>query len=394
MNFTEITILLLLLVMTVPDFCRRIGRPALTYAVYLLCGMLINPFLDLDIRQALRTVGEIGFILLLFEIGLEVDIPRLKTMITPFRRATAWILLQVPVLLFVAMTCGFPLTVSLIAVAGFCGCSVGMAFQGWYHYPLHPRQAKADFLYWMILLEVIAMIVLSAGGALLGNGLGFGLLLSISGIILTIALIAVFGDTLARRVAYFSRSTLRWRAHFWILFVLAAVSIARRLGLPPPKAAFFLGLAISRTTHEGLALEHHLRPIGQHLLIPVFFLSLGASTQPAAWFSITGWHALLTAAIILLLRRLITRPILQEAGGPYPHWIASPNLTIAAVAAEVLSQANVPHGPIAWLLMSSTLVTLYAILAQPSLPEPNPANHPLEAASPDTANPKVPRLQA
>ncbi len=363
MTLTEISILLLLLVMTVPTICRKLGKPSIIYAVYLICGMLFTPLLMPDVRHALRVIGEIGFILLLFEIGLEIDIPRWSMMIGPIWRAAWWTAIQLPLLLTAAYFCGLPLTEGLVAAFGFCGCSVGIAFQGWYHYPSVTSQAKMSLLHWMIALEVGAMIILSTGQSLFVNGFGFKLLLNIGGIVITIALISVFGDKVAAKVAFFSRTTMQWRAHFWILFILAAVSLGHRLGLSSAKAAFFLGLAISRTTHEGLALEHHLRPISQHLLIPVFFVSLGAAVAPSDWVSWVGFSALATAIIILLFRRLIARRIPKDVGGAQPDLLVSPSLTIAAIVAEILTTSGAAPAHIAWILMISTTITLYSVLA-------------------------------
>ena len=42
MTTIEITIVILLLLMGVPDLCRKLGRPALAYAVFILFGLVLE----------------------------------------------------------------------------------------------------------------------------------------------------------------------------------------------------------------------------------------------------------------------------------------------------------------------------------------------------------------
>jgi Kef-type K+ transport system membrane component KefB len=45
------------------------------------------PWFPSDVRGVVISVGEIGFILLLFEIGLEVEIPKRVEMLAPAKLA-------------------------------------------------------------------------------------------------------------------------------------------------------------------------------------------------------------------------------------------------------------------------------------------------------------------
>jgi Kef-type K+ transport system membrane component KefB len=76
MNPIEILILLILLFIGVPDLCRWLRRPALVYPVFVLFGLAITPVVDGQVREMLVQAGQVGFLLLLFEVGLEIDLPR------------------------------------------------------------------------------------------------------------------------------------------------------------------------------------------------------------------------------------------------------------------------------------------------------------------------------
>jgi Kef-type K+ transport system membrane component KefB len=71
----ELLVALLLLVMAVPDLCIWMGRPALAYPAFVCFGVVVGPFLRPEVASMIREAGEIGFVLLLFEVGLEIDLP-------------------------------------------------------------------------------------------------------------------------------------------------------------------------------------------------------------------------------------------------------------------------------------------------------------------------------
>jgi Kef-type K+ transport system membrane component KefB len=48
----------------------------LVYPVFVLFGLAITPVVDGQVREMLVQAGQVGFLLLLFEVGLEIDLPR------------------------------------------------------------------------------------------------------------------------------------------------------------------------------------------------------------------------------------------------------------------------------------------------------------------------------
>ena len=132
---------------------------------------------------------------------------------------------------------------------------------------------------------------------------------------------------------------------------------------------------MSRATHEGLALSHHLRPIGQNLLIPIFFVSLGSFVPLGMLGTAVGAWALGAALVILILRDLLHRSWVQSGCQRSAFLLVCPNLTIVAIAANTMRENGSDPYHTAWLVMTGLLLSLIALLA---LPKPvRPPEHPL-----------------
>ena len=76
---------------------------------------MVQTEVDTMIQQA----GEIGFLLLLFEVGLEIDLPRPRELTRSAAYAAKWVLLQYPVVLALARFAGLPWLESFVATAGY-----------------------------------------------------------------------------------------------------------------------------------------------------------------------------------------------------------------------------------------------------------------------------------
>ena len=369
MTTIELFILIILLLLSVPDLCQRLGRPSLVYAAYLMVGLLLGPLLDVEVSKWLADIGRFGFILLLFEIGLEIELPPVKNLLTPVKLALKWGGLQVPVIMGLAVWAGLSWTEGALATAALVGCSVSMTFLAWQYFPTPTQDNKRHLLLWMVSIEIMSILVLTAGSALLKHGLGLDFLLQLGLIALAVFLISKIANRLAGYLGRRLESTSRWKAHYIVLFVFLISAAGARLGLSESKTAFFLGLFMSRATHEGLALSHHLRPIGQNLLIPVFFVSLGAFVPLDLLATPVGAWALGAALVILILRDLLHRTWVQSECQRSAFLLVCPNLTIVAIAANTMRENGSDPYHIAWLVITGLLLSLIALLA---LPRPVP----------------------
>lgn len=373
MTSIEVFILIILLLLVVPDLCARLGRPTLLYTVYLVVGLTVGPFLPGEVSSLLQQVGRFGFILLLFEIGLEIDLPPVKSLLTPARLALKWTALQFPAVLLVARFVGLTWSEAVLASAALNACSVSMTFLAWQHFPVPNQEKKMHLLLWMVSIEIAAIIVLTAGSTALSHGIGAVFFLQLALIAALVLVISRYADGLTAYVGKQLGSTVRMKGHYIALFIFLISALGARLGLSESKTAFFLGLFISRSTHEGMALNHHLRPIGQHLLIPVFFVSLGASVPSHLLISSIGLYALLTAAALLVMRDVLHRTYVKSASDRRAFLLVCPNLTIAALAANTMLAHGSRPEAVAWVVLTGLILSVAALLLLPGRAAPTNA---------------------
>jgi len=372
MTSIELLIILFLLFMSVPDFCRWLGRPALIYPMFVLFGLAVNPLVRPEVSTMLQQAGQIGFLLLLFEVGLEIDLPQPRDLLRPASYLVRWVLAQYPVTLALARFAGLPWLESFVAAAALTGCSVGMAHSAWRHYPGMAPATRTFVLRVMVLLEVLAVILLSAETAALGGANLWLLALKLLGIGLVIygaSRVAVPFRWLVERVL---EKATHWRIHVVIVLLLVLCALGERLGLSGAKTAFFLGLFMSRVHHAGQDLEHYLAPISQRFLIPTFFVALGAQIPPALLLSRTAVLAAVAAALLIAYRELLHRRWLPSGGDARAYLLFSPNLTMVALAGSAMLQAGVATTLAGWIVLTGLFHTVIAILALPR-PHPTPA---------------------
>ncbi len=365
MTSIELLVVLLLLVMAVPDLCIWIGRPALAYPAFVCFGILVGPLVRTEVGSMVREAGEIGFVLLLFEVGLEIDLPNWRHLKRPALYVLRWVGPQYPILIFLARFAGLGWIESFIAAAALSACSVGMAFTAWKSFPGLSETSRAFILNVMVMLEVVAVVLLAMETAALGQAPSWVFVLKLAGIALVIYACSRISVHVTWVLQTVLERTTKWRLHFVALLVLTICAIGERLGLSGPKTAFFLGLFSSRVRHEGRSLEDYLAPISRRFLIPLFFLALGTQVPLGALFSLTALFAVASAAILVAFRHVLHAHFAPTGGESRAYLLLCPNFTLVALAARSLIAASDDTGAAAWLLLTGLLITLYAIAALP-----------------------------
>ena len=367
MNNIEIIICLLLLFMAVPDFCRKLGRPALVFPAFVIFGFLLGPLANASLRTMLEQAGQVGFLLLLFEVGLEIELPPLREFWRPLTHATSWALLQYPLGFGLAYYAGLGLIPSLVAAAALTACSVSMAYPAWKHYcPENGAKGKQFLLEVMVALEVIAIVVLAIETTALKNGVSWLILLKLAGIAMTIFLIARFASHLTNLFQAILERTTHWRIHWLVLVVLTVCAVGERLGLDATKTAFFLGLAMSRAKHNGLSIEECIAPISHRFLIPIFFVALGLQVE---WHWIFHWTTLLaagSAGLLIGVRQVLHRRWFKFGADPMLFLLLCPNLTIVALAAKAMLDKGIDPRLTAWLVLTGLFMSVPSLLLLPA----------------------------
>lgn len=385
MNSIETIICLILLLMAVPDLCKKIGRPALANACFVVFGILLEPFVQSEVMTMLQEAGKVGFLLVLFEVGLEIDLPRFRVFLRPLMFAMLWVLIQVPVILGLAMLAGLEPLQAVMATAALGGCSMSMGYYAWKRFPGLTESSRNFVLQIMVALEMLTIILLAVAGPALERTFGWMILVKLLVLALLVFCIGRFASHVSKLFQQIIEKTTHWRVHFLVLLVLVICAAGQRLGLSGAKTAFFLGLFMSRAQFQNQSIEEHIAPISRRFLIPIFFVSLGLLVNRPMLFSYTAALALCGGLALLGVREIIHRRWLKTGGDNHTYLLFCPNLTMAALAAATLLEYN-GRNAASWTLLTGLFMSIFALFFLPRenstaipIPEKLPADRPMSA---------------
>ena len=276
---------------------RRAGLPAVVG--YLGVGLVVSPFTPgyTADREQLQTMADIGVVLLLFEVGIEIDPLRL-------RREHGPLLWAVPLQ-----------TLAAAAVAAGAGALLGLQARGALVLGLavalsssvvvvnitrsrrrttNPATDRA-LLSWSVIQDVAGVALAMALLATLDTG---------RPVPLTIAGIAVFGTVAVAAALLLPRLRRRLRDEH-DLFLLLSISSglvlaglgAVAFGVPLALAAFVSGLAVAESPDAAEA-RRRLLPF-RDVFAVMFFVAIGTLIDPAAVPRALGWLAAVLGLVLV-----------------------------------------------------------------------------------------------
>jgi CPA2 family monovalent cation:H+ antiporter-2 len=285
---------------------ERLRLPSI--AAFLVMGAVVGPggFGLVDDPERVRGLAELGVVLLLFEIGLELPIERLQRLwrsavfagglqvagtLAGVTAGAAWLGLAMPSALVVGAVVAMSstaLVMGLLQQRGEIDAPQGQLVVG---VLLFQDLCIVPFL---LLLPVLAAG--SAGEA--------GLVALLRAVVSLVAFYAVARFLLPRVLEYVAR--MRSREVFTMvgfLVVIGSAVIAEWIGLTLSVGAFVGGLVLSASpyAHQLFAEVIPLRG----LLLGVFFIAVGMLFDPSASLEHLGGIALYAAAVILLKAGLV-----------------------------------------------------------------------------------------
>lgn len=284
------------------EVASRIGIPAVVGEI--VAGALIGPSL-LDIvepNDVLATLAELGVILLLLDVGMELDIGDLRSV----GRAAMGVAVVGVVVPFAAgagaaSALGLSGSEAVFVGAALTATSVGITARVFGDLralaTIEARTvlgaAVADDVLGLIVLTVVVRVA-TEGSVSAGSIAGLALL-AVGFLAVAIAGGLRGAPLLFRAVARRSRSNGTLVA-VALAFTLGFSELAHVVQLAPIIGAFIAGLALART-HQAARIRSELAPVG-HLFIPVFFLHIGIDADLAQF---TKPSALGLAAALLVV---------------------------------------------------------------------------------------------
>lgn len=277
---------------------RRAGLPAVVG--YLVVGVAVSPFTPGFVadRGQLHVLADIGVILLLFEVGIEIDVMRL-------RREQRGLFVAAPLqtLLTTAIGAGAALAVGLNLTAavlvGLCvalSSSVVIVNITRSSRRTTDRATEHGLLGWSILQDLTGVVV--AAGVIAAMGAtSRSPLTSLAGIGAFVA-VAIGTAWLLPRALHLLASD---HDLFLIVSVASGLTIAGvgavAFGVPMALAAFVAGLTISES-HAADEARRRLLPF-RDLFAVLFFVSIGSLIDPNELGRGIGWLAWLLGVLLI-----------------------------------------------------------------------------------------------
>ncbi|MBO1042298.1 monovalent cation:proton antiporter-2 (CPA2) family protein [Brucella pituitosa] len=392
-DLVAVVVLLAAAVIAVPLF-RRAGLGSVLG--YLAAGLAIGPF-GLGFfhdAQSIIHVAELGVVLFLFIIGLEMQPSRLWSMRGEiFGLGLLQVGVAIAVLAWVGIALGYPTSASFVAGTGFVLTSTAIVMQ-----MLQERGEmglpKGRRIIAILLLEDLAIVPLLALVAFLAPGaaeatVGDRLMGVVIGLVAIAALVLAgryLLDPMFRLLARFGAREVMTAAA--LLVVLGAAVLMQAGGLSMAMGAFLAGVLLSESSFRH-QLEADIEPF-RGLLLGLFFLGVGMALDlniiAANWaviaISVPAFMILKMVVIYGVARLLkadnreaMERTVLMAQGGEFAFVLYSTAMQFGILTAEW--NANLT----AIIIISMALTPVMIILHDRLLPKTAPSMEGVEVAN-------------
>ena len=386
----QVVILLTAAVIAVPLF-RKFGLGSVIG--YLTAGLVIGPWgLKLfNSPEAILHVAELGVVMFLFVIGLEMRSRQLWNMRGDiFGLGTLQIVICTLILTGIGMVLGYAPLVSFIGAMGFVLTSTAVVMQLLRErgdLGLPPGQQIVAVLLFedLLIVPLLALVsVLSpgagdAGGSswgAIGTGCGALALLIVAGVWLLNPLFRLLALAGAREVMTAAA----------LLVVLGSALLMQIAGLSMAMGAFLAGvlLAESAFRHQ---IEADIEPF-RGILLGLFFIGVGMSLDMKV--VIENWQSILVLVVLLMTGKAISiyasarltkanhrvaleRALLMAQGGEFAFVLYS----AATIAGLIPGEVNAKFTAV--VVLSMALTPLVVLLAKPFMKSPEVSMDGMEA---------------
>ncbi len=288
------------------EVARRLGQPAVIGE--LLGGFLIGPgVLGLVVPgETAFVLAEIGVVILLFSVGLQV---RLDDLLAVGRPAvlTALIAMILPLAAGAAVVLiqGETLSAAMFVGLALAATSIGITSRVLAEMGVLDRTFARVVLGAAVIDDVLALILIGVvSGAAEGDVSGSTLLVAVA----AFGLVGL-GFAAARRARGLKREIFTWPLFadtplvpaFILMFAVALVSAA--VGLAAIIGAFVAGLIVAETEARE-ELEHEIRPLGL-IFTPFFFAVTGAQVDVSALLE----PGIAVLAVVLTVAAVVTKSV-------------------------------------------------------------------------------------
>ena len=286
---------------------RKLGLPSVIG--YLVTGLLVSPFTPGFVadNNQLALLADIGVVLLLFEVGIELDLKR----ISREYRALLW---GVPTQMGIGMLVGTPIFLWMgVTIFGALLLSLSIAMSSSVvivNITRSPRrttdtQTEEALLGWSLIQDIVGVAAAAIILTLFGS--------SNSSIFVAVGGLVLFGAVafVASRILPIVLRAVRWDKDFFLIYSVSFGLVLASLGtvvfdIPMALAGFVAGLAIN-SSRDSEEVRKAILPF-RDLFAVLFFVVIGTLIQPSLLTN--SWRfALLILGLMILLKTLPTMGI-------------------------------------------------------------------------------------
>ncbi|MEN9381099.1 MAG: hypothetical protein RIR99_933 [Actinomycetota bacterium] len=287
---------------------RRVGLPAIVG--YLMVGLLVSPFTPGFVadKNQLALLADIGVVLLLFEVGIEIDLKRI-------RRDHNALLWAAPAQLFIGLIVGTPIFLLLdLPILGALLLSLSLAMSSSVVIVNITRsrrrstntETEESLLGWSVLQDLAGVAAAAIILTIFGNS-EKSLIASLGGLVGFLLFAIICAKALPRLL-----KLVRWEKDLFLIYSVAIGLTIAALGtvlfnIPMALASFVAGLSItqSRDTDE---VRKAVLPF-KDLFQVLFFVVVGSLVDPDLVIDALPFAGIL----ILLMVTLKTLPAIALA---------------------------------------------------------------------------------
>jgi monovalent cation:H+ antiporter-2, CPA2 family len=353
--------LVLLLAVAAGWLARRLGLSAVIG--YIVVGLAVSPFTPgyAADRSRLQLLADIGVVLLLFEVGIEIDPLRLGR-----ERRRLLIVAPIQALLTALIAFGVFLAfgvprpgAALIGLSVALSSSVVVVNMTRSRRRTTDRRTEEDLLGWSVLQDLTGVAMATALLSVIGLG-SRGTIARTVGLVAFLALAAASAWALPKILSRLAGQ----HDLFLILSLASGLALAglgsEIAGIPLALAAFIAGLAISESKPAAEA-RRRILPFREVFAV-LFFVSIGALIDPRQLPDALPWIALLLG-LAIAGKVLIVAVLSRVAHLHARHWQLAVGLGQIGEFSFVLASLASAAGLISAALYAAVLASVALTIA-------------------------------
>lgn len=357
----------------IPFLTRLIQMP--NAAGEIIYGLLLGFFFMQEMPHSIQFLGELGFVLLMYLAGLEIDFDRIQK--TPGAEILIYLLMYL-VVGVASFAAAFLLNLPLIFGLIFLTSAVGLLFPVLKDCQILHTGSGQKLLLIGTIGEIISLVGLTV--FILQTRYGFSLaslvhLLEILlfGFLVFLSLkiyryVTWWHPNLAKLVMH-SENTFESSVRGNLAHMLVFVAVAAMLNLELIIGAFIGGMIFAAIFSNREELLHKMGSFGYGFLVPIFFITVGMKFELVDFLDFHVLKFALLITVLIFLVRLVASPVLLLTGLSTREMIATglaltfPLTLLVALATFGLDAGVLDKSHTASILLAAILTSvIYPVL--------------------------------